>query len=156
MGLDAHVRCNCMKEGIAAPYPMPELLRFDEDGEPYPDWKKGLSQSQWAAHEQWMDTGCQHKRGYIVSKRLGNMGSIAHVRAYIQPLVHTHFPLLMAKVVYSGIHGGDWIPAAEVGLLLKEVRFLMEAASDPHVKEFAADMIEVCEASLATGNPIVF
>jgi hypothetical protein len=103
-----------------------------------------------------MDGGCPHKRGYLVFKHLGNVGSIAHVRAYIMPLVQTHFPLLMEKVVYSGTHGGDWIPATEVPLLLKEVQFLKDATSDSNVRQFAADMVEFCEASLATGNPIVF
>jgi len=145
-----------MKDGLAAPYPMPELLRFDNDGEPYPDWEKGLSKSQWEAHEEWTVTGCPHERGHLVLKHLGNVGSIAHVRAYIQPLVQTHFPLLMEKVVYSGTHGGDFIPATEVELLLKEVRFLLEGTSDIDVRQFATDMVELCEASLATRNPIVF
>ena len=109
MGLHVHVRCSCLKDGGAAPHPIPDLLRFDENGEPFLAWEQGISDSQWALHEQWSKRGCPHVDGYLVFKRLGNVGSIAHVRAYVEPLAITHFPLLSEKVVYSGTHGGDSI-----------------------------------------------
>ena len=113
MGLHVHVRCNCMAEGRAAPHPMPELLRFDENGGPYLAWEQGISETQWALHEQWSKKGCPHEDGYLVFKHLGNLGSIAHVRTHLKPLAQTHFPLLMEKVVYSGKHGGDSISAEQ-------------------------------------------
>jgi hypothetical protein len=65
------------------------------------------------AAKSWTQNGCPHEDGYLVFKHLGNIGSIAHVRAHLEPLAQTHFPLLMEKVVYSGMHGGDSIPAGE-------------------------------------------
>ena len=156
MGLHVHVRCNCLKDGEAAPHPLPDLLRFDENGEPYLAWEQGISDSQWALHEKWSEQGCPHMDGFLVFKHLGNIGSIAHVRAYVEPLAVTHFPLLSEMVIYLGTHGGDSISAHYAIVLLKEVRFLTEGTSDPNLKKFAADMIELCEASAATGNPIVF
>jgi hypothetical protein len=91
-----------------------------------------------------------------VFKRLGNIGSIAHVRAHLKPLAQTHFRLLVERVVYSGTHGGDSVSAAEAELLLKEARLLIDGTSDADIRQFAADMIELAEASVATGNPIVF
>jgi hypothetical protein len=156
MGLNIHVRCTCMRDGRAAPHPIPELLRFDENGDPYLDWEHGATESQWTLHQQWAKNGCPHEDGYLVFKHLGNISSIAHVREHLKRLAHSHFPLLIEKVVYSGTHGGDSIQAGEAELLLREARFLIEGTSDLDVKTFASDMIELTEASVATGNPIVF
>lgn len=156
MGLDACVRCNCIQEGRAARHPLPELLRFDGDGEPYLASEEGISESQWAMHDQWCKAACPHADGYIVSKRLGNISSIAHVRAFIELMAPTRFPMLHERVVYSGTHCGDSISPGDAAILAKETRLLLESASDPCVKEFAVDVIELAEASVATENPIIF
>lgn len=156
MGLDACVRCNCIQEGRAARHPLPELLRFDGDGEPYLAPEEGISESQWAMHNQWCKAACPHADGYILSKRLGNISSIVHVRAFIELLPSTHWPLLLERVVYSGTHCGDSISRGDAAILAKEARLLLESACDPCVKEFAIDLIELTEASMATGNPILF
>lgn len=100
-------------------------------------------------------TRCPHDDGYLVLKRHGNISSIASVRAHIEVLAHTQFPLIKAKVVYSG-NGGESIPAAESPGLLDEATLLLKGASDPHVTQFATELIEICKESLKTGNPIVF
>jgi hypothetical protein len=145
-----------MREGRAAAHPIPELLRIDENGGPYLAWEQGISKTQWTLHEQWSKKGCPHEDGCLVFKRLGNVSTVANVRAHLRPLAQTHFRLLMEKVVYSGTHGGDSISAGEAELLLREARLLVDGTSDPLIKQFAADMIELAEASMATGNPIVF
>jgi len=145
-----------VKNGSVAAHSIPDILRFEDNGEPFLAWEQGVSESQWALHEQRSKQGCPHEDGYLVFKHLGNVGSIAPVRAYVEPLAKAHFPLLSETVVYSGIRGGDSITAQIVDVLLKEVQFLREGTSDRDIKKFAADMIELCEASVRTRNPIVF
>jgi len=66
------------------------------------------------------------------------------------------FPLLLERVVYSGIHSGDWVAAQDVPQLLQEARRLQGLARDSLILEFAKDLVELAEASIATDNPIVF
>lgn len=156
MGLHAWVRCTCIADGKTRPHPLPDLLRYDENGDPFLDWNLGITESDWALHEAWSKTGCSHEGGYLVFKRLGNIASIAHLREYISPLASAHFALLLETVVASGTHGGDSIPMAIAQRLLIEVHMLRAGTSDEVILDFATDLIELCEASVATGNPIVF
>jgi hypothetical protein len=155
VGLHIHVRCTCIADGLAAPHPNPNLLRFDENGDPYLDWEQAKPE-QWESHERWIKSGCPHEDGYLLFKHLGNIGSIAHVRAHISTQTKTHFPFMMAKVIYSGTHCGDSIPTTDAEVLLTESKLLLDGTLDPDVRRFAFDLIDVCLASLKTGNPIVF
>jgi hypothetical protein len=59
---------------------------------------------------------------------------------------------------YNGIHSGDSIPRADVPPLLKEVDTVLRVSNtlDSMDREFFTSMERLCEASIATGNPIVF
>ena len=59
-------------------------------------------------------------------------------------------------VVYNGTHSGDWIAARNVPQLMNETRKLQGLTSDAFIVEFTNDMMELAQASIATGNPIVF
>lgn len=155
MGLDASVRCNCIKEGKARPHPFPELLTFDEAGEPTLKSGRGTKLKLWLKHDKWYRDSCPHS-GYLVEKRLGNMASVAYVREFLQNNSPNSFPLLLERVVYSGTHTGDRVAASDVPQLLTETRRLQGLTSDPSILQFTNDVIELAEASLATGNPIVF
>jgi hypothetical protein len=60
--------------------------------------------------------------------------------------------------VYDGTHTGDWVPAKETPELLKEVNLVLQSSDilTPGEQEFFQAMKRLCEASLATGNPIGF
>jgi hypothetical protein len=65
---------------------------------------------------------------------------------------------LLKQVVYDGTHTGDWIPVKDTPALLREVDLVL-ASSDiltQGEKEFFDAMKRLCEASIATGNPIMF
>ena len=64
--------------------------------------------------------------------------------------------MLLERVVCDGTHSGDSVAAADVPQLLTETRRLQGLTSDPVIVQFSNDMIELSEASIATGNPIVF
>jgi hypothetical protein len=157
MGLDAWVCCNCVREGKAKAHPFPEKLVFDDGGQPA--LNDGASNVDWIAHDRWLAESCEHG-GFLLSVRLGNISMIAHVREFLGDLQRTssRFPLLLEKVFYDGIHSGDSIPSADVPQLLKEVDTVLRSSNtfDSTDKEFFASMTRLCEASIATGNPIVF
>jgi len=155
MGLDASVRCNCIKEGKARPHPFPELLAFDKTGEPTLKGDRETNLKLWLKHEKWYRDSCPHA-GYLVEKRLGNMTSVAYVRGFLENHSPNSFPLFLERVVYSGTHSGDWVTASDVPQLLTETRRLQGLTSDPLILQFTNDVVELAEASIATGNPIVF
>ncbi len=155
MGLDASVRCNCIKEGKARPHPFPELLVFDEAGEPTLKGDRHTNLKLWLKHDKWYRDSCPHS-GCLVEKRIGNMASVAYVRGFLENHSPNSFPLLLERVVYSGSHSGDWVAASDVPQLLTETQRLQGLTSDPLILQFTNDVVELAEASIATGNPIVF
>jgi len=155
MGLDAWVCCNCIKEGLAPPHPFPDLLAFDETAEPILKSESEISLDQWLKHDSWYRNSCAHS-GRLIRKRLGNISLIRHLREVLQTLGATDFPVLWKRVVYDGTHGGDWIAAEDSKRLLEEVQRLSQITNDSATRQFASDLAELAEASLATGNPIVF
>jgi hypothetical protein len=155
MGLDASVHCNCIKEGKAPPHPFPELLAFDKTGEPFLKSDRNIDLKLWLKHDKWHRDSCPHS-GYLVDKRLGNATGVAYVRGFLENNSTNSFPLLLERVVYEGTHCGDLIAVDDVPQLLAETRKLRDLTSDPIILEFADDLIELAEASIATGNPIAF
>jgi hypothetical protein len=156
MGLDASVGCNCVREGKAIAHPFPEKLVFDGGGQPA--LNDGASTDDWIKHDHWLAESCEHA-GFLVSVRLGNISMIAHVRELLGDLQRTNlrFPILLEKVVYDGAHSGDSISTPDVPPLLKEVNtMLLRNTLDSMDKVFFTSMKRLCEASIATGNPIVF
>lgn len=131
------------------------MLAFDETAEPILDSEYEISLDQWLLHDGWYRTSCPHS-GRLVKKRLGNVAFIGHVQQFVESRAVTTFRLIRERVVYSGTHGGDWIASADSVRLLTEAQNLRETATDQMIAQFAADLIELSEASIATGNPLVF
>jgi hypothetical protein len=94
----------------------------------------------------------------IVRKHLGNIAMIAFLREEIGklPLAETSFPIILQRVIYNGIHGGDEIATGEVPLLKGELELLATIELEKDVQAFVRDMNDLCDASLLTENPIVF
>ena len=158
MGLDARVRCNCVQEGKAKPHPFPDRLRLDETGEPI--LTGDPSDDDLETHEAWFAKSCAHD-GYVASESLGNVTSVKHLREFLRGLQGDpgpKFPLLLEKVLYNGTHTGDWIPTADSEALLREVQVVLQSSDilSEGEKAFFNSMERLCQASLATGNPIVF
>jgi hypothetical protein len=159
MSLDAYVRCTCIRDGKAKkPHPFPDRLVWDEtnapslSGEPDDD--------EWEAHDRWVQESCEHE-GFLVSEFLGNIVRAKNVRDFLKGLQGDpgpKFPILLKKVVYDGTHTGDWVPIKQSPALLKEVNLVL-ASKDiltQGEREFFEAMKRLCEASIETGNPIVF
>jgi hypothetical protein len=158
MALDGHVRCNCILEGRAKPHPFPDKLSFDETGEPV--LSDDALDDELEAHDVWFGESCEHG-GFLVSLPLGNITRIGHLRAFLRSLQGNpgpRFPLLLKKVIYDGTHSGDSIPRDLVPELMKEVDTVLHSSDilADSEKEFFGNMKLLCEASIETGNPILF
>jgi hypothetical protein len=158
MSLDAYVRCTCIRDGKAKPHPLPGRLMWDESNAP--SLSGDPTEKEWELHDRWVQESCEHE-GFLVSEFLGNITRAQHLRDFLRGLQGKpgpRFPILLKKVVYDGTHTGDWIPVEETQGLLQEVETVL-ASKDiltPGENEFFDSMKRLCEASIATGNPIVF
>jgi len=119
-----------------------------------------LIEEEWDAHDGWLQESCEHE-GFLVCEPLGNITRIQHVREFLRHLQGDpgpKFPILLKKVVYDGTHTGDWLPARESAALLREVDLVLGSSDilTDGEKEFFHSMKRLCEASIATGNPITF
>jgi hypothetical protein len=158
MSLDAYVRCTCIRDGRAKPHPFPERLTVDEAGTP--SLSGDPSDDDWETHDRWFAESCEHG-GYLLSLPLGNISRIAHLRTFLCGLEGKpgpRFPLLLEKVIYNGTHTGDWLPRDESPALLKEVDTVLHSRDilGSSEKEFFENLKQLCEASIETGNPILF
>jgi hypothetical protein len=138
------------------PHPFPDLLSFDENDEPTLDLSGGQpSLEQSRQHDHWQRHACPHG-DRLIEKRLGNVSMIWHVQALVALRPAGDLKTIREKVIYSDSHSGDRISASDAPHLLNEARKLLTEPTDPLLAGFAQDMIDLAEASLATGNPIVF
>lgn len=62
----------------------------------------------------------------------------------------------MGKVLYSGTHAGDCLKPSEAEPLIQEAQALETLIQDEYQREFVRTIKQLCEASMATGNPIAF
>ena len=158
MSLDAFVRCNCVRDGKAKPHPFADRLIFDERGEP--SLSGDVSEEDWETHHRWLSESCDHN-GFMVGESLGNITLAKHLRDFLRGLQGEpapRFPILLKKVVYDGTHTGDWIGSKDAARLLQEVDTVLHSSDilSESEKGFFASMKRLCEASIATGNPIGF
>jgi hypothetical protein len=167
MGLDAHVRCNCAREGKTKPFPFPGRLAFEDSGEPYllsanigtNDMSASKDMDELGRFDEWESAqGCEHGR-FLVDVHIGNVAYVGYIREWIKTEAENtkrQFPVLSEKVVYSGSHGGDWISSPDAQRLLEELEVLSSRAQDDYHRAFIKTMKLLGEASLASDNPIVF
>jgi hypothetical protein len=158
MSLDGFVRCTCIRDGRAKPHPFPDRLTFDESGDPM--LTGDPSEEEWEAHDQWLADSCEHA-GFLLSMFLGNITRVKNLRSFLRALQGSpgpRFPILLEKVLYDGTHTGDHIPIKLSPALLKEVETVLHSSDilADSEKEFFNNMKQLCDASIATGNPIMF
>lgn len=158
MALDGFVRCSCIRDGRAKPHPLPDRLTFDEAGEP--TLAGDPSEEEWEAHDQWLSQCCEHG-GFLASLFLGNITRVKNLRDFLKGLQGKpgpRFTILLEDVLYDGTHSGDFIDVKKTPKLLKEVETVLQSREilSESEKEFFDNMKALCDASLKTGNPIMF
>ena len=158
MSLDAYVRCTCIRDGKAKPHPQADRFMWDEAGSP--SLNGDPSDEEWEAHDRWVQESCEHE-GFLVSEFLGNITRAKNIRDFLRGLrgePGPKFPILLDQVVHDGTHTGDWLPVDKSPALLREVDMVLASRDilTEGEKEFFDSMKRLCEASIATGNPIMF
>jgi hypothetical protein len=159
MGLDAHVCCDCFERGRlrSAPPPGCSLSVYD-DGSLLcgsDDLDVQMAFDRWQQSE-----ACEHEDGYLVAHRIGNIALVASLRAELRQWPG-RFPIILSRVIYNGVHGGDFIPAAEVPKLVSEVESLAgvhcaDLDMEQFMRGFETQMRELVEAAVRVGKPLVF
>jgi hypothetical protein len=159
VSLGAWVYCDCYERGrLREPPPRPDLVRVAATG--CLECVGGSLEDE-LSFDAWIyRRACEHEGGVLAFHRLGNLALVGHVRAALQPWV-ARFPVILGKVVYDGMHGGDWLSPADVTLLRAELAALsgllrLELKKDEHVLGFHAHMHELAEAAVRVGKPIAF
>src|SRR5215469_11744773 len=158
MGLDAHVRCRCIQDGLAKPHPFQSKLILDETLEPV--LGQEASEEQWAMLNRWFADSCEHN-GYLSCERLGNISLIKHIRElvrYLQSNPGPRFPILLESVIYDGTHCGDCLSSSQARELLEEVNVVLQSSDILSELEetFSRACADCARQASKTGNPIVF
>jgi len=158
MGLDAHVCCRCIEDGkLLKPLPNGWTVLIAEEGHPYID---SADLREQMAFDDWLWRSCEHDDQRLVHRRLGNMSSIGFLRDGLGE-ASAACPVLLGKVLYSGIHGGDWLVMEDVERLAGELDALRTMRfGDEKLQSFISvlldDLWALVTASLRVRKPIVF
>jgi hypothetical protein len=161
MGLDAFVYCDCYEKGrLREPPPSGVLLRVEPDGWLGPEHDDGTLESG-LAWDRWREQrACEHVSGILLHHRLGNIALVGLLRAELRRETD-HFPILTAKVIYSGSHTGDFLAVETIPALQRELELLREfqcttRESADFMSEFREQMSELATVALSVGKPISF
>lgn len=161
MGLHVSVFCNCYETGnIRIPPPQPELVYIDEEtGQVSLRWDEpGADQHRF--HE-WLGSACEHgPTGQLVFQYLGNIARISFIRELFEQ-TPKHFPLLLSKVVYNGIHCGDSLTLADVENIALEMALVgtlhcADPVQENQLRTFEAQMEDLIQGARSVQKPIVF
>jgi hypothetical protein len=103
---------------------------------------------------------CEHQDCYLVAHYIGNIALVAFLREELGRSPD-RFPMILSRVVYNGIHCGDFIPAGELPQLVPEVEALESLhCADPQdegfLRAFEKQMWELVTAALRVSKPIAF
>jgi hypothetical protein len=182
MGLDACVYCDCLEKGrLERPLPSDLTLKVDPNG--YPHVMKN-GESVWENDAIWNEIECNHPGRFFLRHRIGNISSVTNLRVELSR-ESSRFSILVQKVVYNGIHAGDYLALNIIPDLQKELERLASfkcvgnvpsklhllasklffftryyytspSEADEAMKYFRAQMLELCDAALKLGKPISF
>jgi hypothetical protein len=158
MGLDATVYCDCFERGRLRTAPLPQWgVHVGDTGARFSrtrELEDGL------AFDRWNRTACDHEDGVLLHQYLGNIARVGLVREALSARLES-FPILLGRVVYDGIHGGDWLSIEQVEALQRELVALtcFRPADERHarcVRYFEEQLNELVTVALQLGKPIAF
>jgi hypothetical protein len=159
MGLDAKVYCDCLERGRLRTTPRPEWgVYVDETGARFPatdDLDQQIAFDTWNSED-----ACAHEDGVLLHHRLGNMGLIGLFRQQLNGYAD-RLPVIVHKIIYSGIHAGDWLSPDAVEQLAAELDFLAQVhdkdrKNEQFLRHFEYQLRELVASSRTVRKPIVF
>src|ERR1700745_239584 len=91
----------------------------------------------------------------------GSMLLIRHIRELVRHLQSNpgpRFPILLESVIYDGTHCGDCLSSSQARGLLEEINVVLQSSDilSELERNFFESVRRLCQASIQTGNPIVF
>lgn len=98
----------------------------------------------------WADDDCNSE---LASVRIGNVSLIGDLRKEIR-LMSGSFPAILDRVLYSGSHCGDEIPADLVAELRQELLRLPNGSN--WLEDFRKDFLGLCQIAIDRKRPIHF
>ena len=148
MGLDACVCCDCFERGALRSPPLEDWRVYVEANGFLACATEDLD-AQIAFDRWYEDSACVHPSGSLISERIGNIALVSLLRGELEE-ESERYPMLLSRVLYSGTHCGDWIPAEEVGGLLPEIEALAQRHSpeprhEAFLREFEEQMRRVTD-----------
>ena len=159
MGLDATVYCNCFENGkLKELPPYIDSIFVDVDGGltcKSENFDTLLEFDQWIYHR-----ACEHKNGILLHHRIGNIALVALLRGELSREIEK-IPVILQKIIYNGIHGGDFLSLDDVRILQNELDYLADfvASSERNqqfVNDFRQQLIELTNTALEVEKPISF
>jgi hypothetical protein len=156
MGLDAKVFCNCYElHKVRTQPPHPELVYVDEDGSLCCRDRIHVNE-----FDQWRHDACEHEWGYALHHYIGNVALVAFLRDKLRRASNA-FPIILTKVIYNGIHGGDYIALDDLANLQNEVAALSRVHGENQedkaiLRRFETQIGELIMCALEMKKPITF
>ncbi len=159
MGLDAVVYCNCYETGRHKTPPPPGI-----DIEVSPDGSINCAHEtvdSAIALDAWTHTqACDHEDCTFLHYFIGNIALVAFLRETLQQKAE-HFPTILTKVIYNGIHAGDYLTLEQVEAVRQELKHLPSVKCDngedqQYLDAFRDQMTELVNCALQLRKPIAF
>ena len=159
MGLDAFIYCDCYETGKLKSEPLPQWNVYVEPNgsrsTSAEDLELQIAFDRWSNHE-----ACEHENGILVHHRIGNVSLVSPLRAELKSSSH-EFHLILNRIVYDGIHGGDFIEVNDVRRLQAELEPLSrihssDSSIERFLRNFEHQMKELIVSALGGNKPIAF
>lgn len=159
MSLAACVYCDCFERGrLRTPPPQSQHVFVAADGSldtDATDLDAQLLFDQWC-----FGAACEHEYGVLLDHAIGNISLVAILREELSRHPDT-FPILLHKILYDGIHCGDFLTLDDVSCLQRELEILawlptQRQENDDYLRDFHRKMSELVRTSLDIRKPIVF
>lgn len=157
MSLDAFVFCRCFEDGIATAPPVGLNVRVAEDGSLE---CLGSQTENLRLFDEWQTRACAHPQGILLHHRLGNIGLIGFLRGVFKRFP-SKFPVISSKILYDGIHSGDYLTVEDAMLIESELAELArlempDRRESDFVEVFRQQLVDLVEAALLVRKPIAF
>jgi hypothetical protein len=159
MGLEAVVYCNCYETGRHKTPPPPGIeIIISADGSI--QCAHETIESAIALDARTHKRACDHEDCTLVHHYIGNLALVASLRGTLEQCAE-RFPIILSKVVYNGIHAGDYLSLEDVRAVQQELKSLPSIAcgngeDQEYLDTFREQMTELVESALALQKPIAF
>lgn len=156
--LTATVYCNCIESNSLQQQPNPNWQIII-----YADGMVKASchnTDQVADLTHWWNNICEHEDRILLSLIIGNTSTISIIRHELSHYPHL-YPIILKKVVYNGVHGGDYLTVAQIKNLQAEITALSKFQdqyknNQNYINTFTNTMKRLITAALSVNKPILF